>query len=431
MRITEYDFNFEREELVRPFMFKAGAFSEKWINVSALRTDTGLEKTGIGSTAVLWSDPEVFADYSEAGGNLLMSSLAEYACSLLIGAEFRNPIEALELIRGGLYEQAKRLTRRENLRFTFVLNSLIAPDNTLWKLFSCAQGYSNFADLLEGEFPGVFASKQEYLACIPLITYNVPVGEIKKVVEEGVFFLKIKIGQGGSQEEMLEKDMSRLSEIFMAVGEADTPHTDSGKTAFYLDANGRYETKKMLERLLEHCEKIGMLERILVLEEPFPEEVDEDVSGLPVRIAADESLHGEGAVVKKFERGYKAVALKPAGKTMSMSLLMGKAALDRGMHCYTADSACPPQLVEWNKNLAARLPAFPGLKCGFMESNGAAFYKRWRWLVDDHPGRGAGWVEPERGMFVLDESFYETSGGIFDRPGHYADLVKPVKKGGI
>lgn len=108
---------------------------------------------------------------------------------------------------------------------------------------------------------------------------------------------------------------------------------------------------------------------------------------------------------------------------MSMSLAMGAAALGKGIPCYVADSACVPQLVDWNKNLAARLPALPGLKCGFMESNGAFFYRRWQVLLEDHPGYGQKWLEPVDGMFTLDESFYQQSGGIFASPGHYAALV--------
>jgi L-alanine-DL-glutamate epimerase-like enolase superfamily enzyme len=424
MKIIDYDFNFEREKLLRPFKFKGGAFTEKWINVTAMRSDSGHEATGIGSTAILWSDPDVFSAHSETGGNLLMSTLTEYACALLAQKEFESPIDGITQIFPELHEYAKKITRNNNLRPTFTLNSLIAPDNTLWKLYAAEKNCESFDDLLEMDYPGVFNSKQDSLACLPLITYNITVEEIKEFVDKGVFFLKIKIGQGGTQEEMLQKDMERLTEIFKAVGNCETPHTDIGKTVFYLDANGRYETKELIEKLLEHCKQIGMLEQILILEEPFPEELEVDVSDLPVKIAADESLHSVNDVIHRIEMGYGAMTLKPAGKTMSMSLLMGKAALERGIPCYVADSACVPQLVDWNKNLAARLPLFPGLKCGFMESNGASFYSRWDELLEDHPCYGQNWLKPQQGMFLLDESFYHCSGGIFEKPGHYAELTQ-------
>ncbi len=424
MKITDYDFNFEREKLLRPFKFKGGAFTEKWVNVTAMRAADGYESTGIGSTAILWSDPAVFSAHTETGGNLLMSALSELSCALLAQKDFESPVDGITQIFPELHEYAKKITRNDNLRPTFTLNSLIAPDNTLWKLYAAEKKCENFEDLLKIDYPGVFDFKHDSLACLPLITYNVTLEEIKEFLSNGVFFLKIKIGQSGSQEEMLQKDMERLSEIFSIAGNCETPHTDIGKTVFYLDANGRYETKELLKQLLEHCNKIGMLEQILILEEPFPEELEINVEDLPVRIAADESLHSVDDVIRRAEMGYGAMTLKPAGKTMSMSLMMGKAALEREIPCYVADSACVPQLVDWNKNLAARLPLFPGLKCGFMESNGSSFYSRWNKLVKDHPCFGQSWLEPRQGMFSLDESFYRCSGGIFEQPGHYAELVK-------
>jgi hypothetical protein len=89
-----------------------------------------------------------------------------------------------------------------------------------------------------------------------------------------------------------------------------------------------------------------------------------------------------------------------------------------------ADNACVPLLVEWNKNFEARLPNFPGLPMGILESNGKQNYKNWREMVEDHPFHGAGWVEPREGLYRLDEYFYRVSGGIFHRPGHYQQLVE-------
>jgi len=57
----------------------------------------------------------------------------------------------------------------------------------------------------------------------------IPVTEIVQAVESGYFFMKIKIGQPGTQAEMLEKDKERLSSIHKAIGHYQTPHTSSGK----------------------------------------------------------------------------------------------------------------------------------------------------------------------------------------------------------
>ena len=71
IQIQRYAFNFEREPFVRPFHFKGGFFTEKWILVTSLEAASGVRATGIGGTAVLWSDPAVFFAHSETGGNIL------------------------------------------------------------------------------------------------------------------------------------------------------------------------------------------------------------------------------------------------------------------------------------------------------------------------------------------------------------------------
>ena len=88
---------------------------------------------------------------------------------------------------------------------------------------------------------------------------------------------------------MLEWDKRRLTEIHTLLKDRRIPWTDNGRIPYYLDANGRYDSKDRLLRLLDHAEKIGALERILLFEEPFPEEYEVDVSDIPVRLAADES----------------------------------------------------------------------------------------------------------------------------------------------
>ena len=84
--------------------------------------------------------------------------------------------------------------------------------------------------------------------------------------------MKIKIGQPGTQEEMLEKDMARLSAIHKAIGHMKTAYSKNGKLPYYFDANGRYEKKETLLKLLDHAKKIGAFDQIAIIEEPFPEE---------------------------------------------------------------------------------------------------------------------------------------------------------------
>ena len=67
--------------------------------------------------------------------------------------------------------------------------------------------------------------------------------------------------------------------------------------------------------LLEHAKKIGAFDQISVIEEPFAEELEFDVSDIPVRLAADESAHTDKDAIKRIDMGYKAIALKAIAKT--------------------------------------------------------------------------------------------------------------------
>ena len=60
LEIESYRFNLEREPLAKPFHFKGGFFTEKWVLVTSITSRGGIQATGLGGLAVLWSDPEVF-----------------------------------------------------------------------------------------------------------------------------------------------------------------------------------------------------------------------------------------------------------------------------------------------------------------------------------------------------------------------------------
>ena len=119
------------------------------------------------------------------------------------------------------------------------------------------------------------------------MAYAVPVEEIRGAVDDGFFFMKIKIGQPGTQAEMLEKDKARLTAIHAAIGGARTPWTANGKLPYYFDANGRYESKDTLLRLLDHARAIGAFDQIALIEEPFPEELEIDIRRVVWRRVVD------------------------------------------------------------------------------------------------------------------------------------------------
>ncbi len=77
-----------------------------------------------------------------------------------------------------------------------------------------------------------------------------------------------------------------------------------------------------------------------------------------------------------------------------------------------ADLTVNPILIDWNKNLAARLKPFPGLEMGLLETNGDLNYRNWEKMLTYHPVSGASWTPSRNGVFELGEEFYKRSGGI-------------------
>ena len=57
-------------------------------------------------------------------------------------------------------------------------------------------------------------------------------------------------------------------------------------------------------------------------------------------------------------------------------------------------------LVDWNKNVAARLQPIPELGIGVLETNGHQNYKNWNNLVKHHPCAGTSWMDVKNGNFI-------------------------------
>jgi len=359
--IQSVNSNFEREPLIRPFGFKGGYMTEIWQTANFLKSTSGIGKVGLCTQNVLWSDAAVFATHSESGGNALMYALTEYALQLIKGRSFTNPVELIDDIFEEVFQYGVKVTGNPSLRKTFALNALVGVDNALWMLFAAENVIENFDDLIPEKYRPALSQHHKTVASIPLMAYSIPVSEIVQAVDSGYFFMKIKIGQPGTQEEMLTKDMERLSSIHQAIGHYRTPHTSSCKLPYYFYANGRYEKKETLLRLIDHAKKIGAFEQIAIIEEPFPEELQIDVSDIPVRLAADESAHTYRDAITRIGMGYKAIALKAIAKTLSMTMKIANVAKERNIPCFCADLTVNPILVDWNKNIAARLDPFPGL----------------------------------------------------------------------
>jgi L-alanine-DL-glutamate epimerase-like enolase superfamily enzyme len=422
IKIAEVSSNFEREPLIRPFGFKGGYMREIWQTAAMVRSESGIHKIGTCSQSILWSDAQVFSSRSESGGNALMYAMTEYGLSLLKGRSFTDPVSLLDEIWPVVYEYGKKICSKEDLRQSFALNSLVAVDNALWLLYAAENNLSNFDDLVPEAFKPALSHHHERIASIPLMAYTIPVGEIKTAADQGYFFMKIKIGQPGTQTEMLEKDKARITEIHKAIGDARTIYSKSGRLPYYFDANGRYESKDTLMLLLDHSRKIGAFDQIAIIEEPFDEKLEIDMKDIPVRIAADESAHTEKDALKRIQMGYKAIALKAIAKTLSMTMKIARVAFDNDVPCFCADLTVNPILVEWNKNVAARLSPFPGIGIGLLETNGHQNYKNWDIMKGYHPCKDSPWAKTQNGVFELNDDYYSKSGGIFMPSPHYEEM---------
>ena len=427
--IAKTDCNFEREPLRAPFGFKGGFLTEIWQSIAGLRSDTGHHGVGIASQSVLWSDETVFARNSESAGNGLMFQLTAHALRLCAGRSFERPEDLLDQILPEVLAFGRTITGNPQLRPTFALNALVAVDNAAWQLYAAARGASSL-DTLADSYRTALPCRHREIALIPLISYAVTVEQAAEFARSGHPLLKIKIGsdpaRDGDRAKMLEWDCARVSAIHAAVRDATTSHTTSGHIAYYLDANGHYDSKDRLMRLLDHCDRIGALEHVVLLEEPFAEEFECDVRDVPVRVAADESAHSVEDVAARIDAGYGAIALKPVAKTLSVSLRMAAAAQARGVPCFCADLTVTPILVDWGKVVAARLERLPGLSVGVLETNGAQNYRDWPRLESYHPRADAPWTKSSHGLFSLDDAFFAESGGIFKPSTHYAGLVPGI-----
>ena len=414
---------FEREPLLRPFGFKGGYLTNIWQSAAMIKSTGGQRGIGLCTHSTLWSDAKVFSANSEAGGNALMFAMTAYALKILKGRTFTDPVALNDELFKEVYEYGKQITGMPRLRQTFALNALVGVDNAAWLLFAKENGITTFDGLIPAAYKPALSQHHSKAASIPLMAYTIPIEEIKQAVQAGSFFMKIKIGQKGTQEEMLEKDMARVSAIHAALDGCRTPYTKSGKLPYYFDANGRYEKKETLQRLIDHIKKIGAFDQVAIIEEPFDEEQEVDVHDIPVRLASDESAHTDKDALKRIEMGYRAMALKAIAKTLSMTMKIAQVAHEKGVPCFCADLTVNPILVEWNKNVAARLASVPGLEgLGLVETNGHQNYKNWDVMRSHHPFPDAAWSKTERGVFNLDADYYAKSGGIFTPMPHYEGL---------
>jgi hypothetical protein len=123
------------------------------------------------------------------------------------------------------------------------------------------------------------------------------------------------------------------------------------------------------------------------------------------------------------QKKLEAIALKAIAKTLSMTMKVAKVAKEHDVPCFCAYLRVNPILVDWNKNIAARLDPVPGLGTGLLESNGHQNYKNWPTmekptiLMPMQTG-----VRPEMVCLILVKIFMIKAGGILADSKHYKEM---------
>ncbi len=429
IHISKCSLEFEREKLLSPFGFKGGYLSELWQPTVKIEAD-GMTAVCPSVQSVLWSDPAVFTSNSEAAGNALMFSVTAAACRMLEGVSFENPAELTKHLAQELKKYADGVCGR-SVQKTFVLNALVGIDLALWMLYAKKNRICSFDGIIPNYCKPTFSYRHEKLAKIPLVSYAVSEEEIKKLLDNGTGLLKIKLGRHvsgaeGSNEDMramLMWDIDRLKQIHTIAKEYVTPLTKDGHVRYYLDANGRYDSADRLSVFLEAADRMDALDRIELIEEPFPESKHIDVSMLDAVIGADESAHSIEDLETRLLLGYRAVALKPCAKTLSLSFAMADMAISRGAGCLTADLTVNPLLAMWNMQFAARIQPMSGMAVGCVEVNGDQNYVGWQRMKALMPEKLRD-VKQTGGKILTDEGFYASSGELFGENGYEKLFIK-------
>ena len=416
IKICESAATFEAEPFLKPFGFKGKKLTGVWQTVVGLASENEVG-IGLGIQSPLWSDGNVFAANGEKESNRLMFAVTEFAAGQVKGKEYASPEEILDDIFAACLEFARK-TVSPYVTETFVLNALVPLDMAAWQLFARLGKENSFDFVFENNTHG------EKLANIPLITYGIPLSDVAKMADDGVCLFKIKIGSDpdgdGDLDKMLAWDKARASELHGLLKNYATPYTESGRIAYYFDANGRYDTKERLVSFIDHLKAEGIVENTLLFEEPFPADRDIYVGDLPICFAADESIHSMADVKRRIAEGYGALTLKPIAKTVTLTKRMVEAAKAAGVQCFCADLTVNPVMLEWNKNFAARIAPIRGMKIGVVESNGGQNYKNWEEMKTYVTRVG---TESDATVYTLDSTFYSNAGGLFEISGHYLELL--------
>ena len=415
LRVVRTDSTFEREPLLRPFGFKGGYMTEIWQAVVRVESASGRSRIGLGTQNVLWSDAAVFASRSEAAGNAVMYAVTEKALALAREAgPVGTPLELLDRVLEPAHAYACAVTGRPDLRKTFALNALVPVDNAAWLLHADENGISGFDAMVPAEFHPALTSRHRLVAAIPLMAYAVPVAEIRAAVEQGFFFMKVKIGQPGTQEEMLERTR-RGSPRSTRPRRAGTPHTKDGQPALLLrrqrplreqgHAPAPPRPRPGDRRVRSDRDRRGAVPGGARGRGRRPPRA-------PRRRRERPHRRGRGATDRAGLRRDRAQAHRqdpqhdpahrPAGPRARRAVLLRR-----------PDGEPDPGRLEQDHRGAARARS-PGSRSASWRPTATRTTGTGRRCAATTRARGR-WTLPDKGVFRLDPDFYARSGGIFER----------------
>src|SRR5690606_3728566 len=136
--------NFEREKLLHPFGFKGGYLTELWQVAARMKSEAGHSAIGLATQSVLYGDADLFAQSSEAEGNVLMFVLMTKAMQRVSETRFSTPLDLMDAILPQVYADAQSLTGRSDVNLNFVYNALVSVDNSAWLLYAAENGFVDF-----------------------------------------------------------------------------------------------------------------------------------------------------------------------------------------------------------------------------------------------------------------------------------------------
>jgi hypothetical protein len=196
VKITDGAVNNWREPIVEGgFGFAGFSMSEIYQTLCYLESDAG-EGLGLGTQNPLWCDGAHFRRAREPLANTHMIAVTGRAIEMVKGQSFERPDRDLinEDFFRELHKYNVRITGIRRLKETSTRNALVPLEYALLDLHMQENDIENSDELVPKEFQPALSQRKERaykVAATPLVSYTVSVGEIRRLLREGRFFMKV------------------------------------------------------------------------------------------------------------------------------------------------------------------------------------------------------------------------------------------------